>query len=345
MTQDELYMQRCLDLAARGSGSTAPNPMVGAVLVFDNKIIGEGWHQQFGGPHAEVNCINSVAEIDQINIKNATLYVSLEPCAHFGKTPPCSDLIIVNNITKVVIGCIDSFSKVSGRGIQKLKDAGVEVIVGILESDCLALNKRFFYFYKHLKPYIILKWAQSLDGFIAPTGGKKVFLSNVQSQLWVHKMRSEEAGILVGYNTAKIDNPYLNNRHFGSTQPVRIVLDFNLELSDELHIFEPSQKTIVFNYHKEYLNNNISYVKIKASQDYISQILHRLYTLQIMSVIIEGGRKTLQAFIDAQTWQEAIIIEAPIFIENGVAAPILKHAKLVYEAQLNKDIIKTFLPI
>lgn len=340
MIAENAYMQRCIDLALQGAGNVSPNPMVGAVLVYNDLIIGEGWHQQYGQAHAEVNCIASVKTEHQHLIADSTLYVSLEPCAHHGKTPPCADLIVKHNIRRVVIGCTDSFNQVDGKGIAKLKAAGIEVILNVLEAECLWLNRRFFCKQEKNRPYIILKWAESSNGYIAPQQGNRVMLSNAFSQLWVHKMRSEEDAILVGYNTALSDNPRLNNRYGKGKNPVRIVLDFENALPESLHLFDQSQPTIVFNFIKEERKQALHYVLLDRSKDIFRQIFTQLK--DINSIIIEGGSKTLQAFIDAGMWDEAFVIQTPVMIANGHPAPTLKSGSKLMPIQLQEDTIQHY---
>jgi len=319
-------MQRCLQLAANGLGNVAPNPMVGCVIVHENTIISEGFHIKYGDAHAEVNAINSVK--DKTLLKDATLYVSLEPCAHFGKTPPCSDLIIESGIKKVVIACSDVNPLVSGKGIEKLKRAGVEVITGILEKEAHELNKRFFTFHEKKRPYIILKWAQTADGFIDRKRNdntqQALQISNEHSKRLLHKWRSEEQAIMVGTNTARLDNPRLNVRLLDGKNPVRIVLDKNLELPGNLNLFDGSQLTIIFTSVKKVLLNNVEYVAIDFSKNVLQQVLNILYEREIQCVIIEGGSKLLQHFIDEELWDEARVFISERFIGDGVAAPKLK---------------------
>jgi diaminohydroxyphosphoribosylaminopyrimidine deaminase/5-amino-6-(5-phosphoribosylamino)uracil reductase len=336
-------MQRCLQLAQLGAGHTAPNPMVGAVLVYNQTLIGEGYHQVYGQAHAEVNCINSVTAANQPLIAKSTLYVSLEPCAHFGKTPPCADLIIKQQIPKVVIACRDSFAAVDGKGIERLKAAGISVTVGVLEADAIALNKRFFTFHQQLRPYIILKWAQSNNGMIAGAGGERVFISNEFTNRLVHQWRSEEASIMVGTNTALKDDPALTTRLYPGKDPVRIVVDMELKLPASLKIFDASSKTIVFNRHKQENGATVSYYKLVKGQSSISQILAILYRLQIQSVIIEGGAKLLQSFINENLWDEArVITNTQMKIAGGINAPILQLQKLIKEENILNDHIVYF---
>ena len=339
----ESYMQRCLQLAAISAGQVAPNPMVGAVLVYDKKIIGEGYHEKFGEAHAEVNCINSVAEADKKFIEASALYVSLEPCAHFGKTPPCADLIIKHKIPHVVIGCRDSFEAVAGKGIERLKAAGTAVVVGVLEKECLELNKRFFVFHKKKRPYIILKWAQSSDGMIAAPDGERTFISNEFTNRLVHKWRAEEAAILVGTNTALQDDPALTARLWPGKNPVRLVIDKDLKLPDHLKLFDGNTKTIVFNYKKDAEKTNLLYYQLKKEEDILTQIAAALYSLNIQSVIVEGGTKLLQSFIDAGLWDEArVISNGQLIIGNGINAPHLKDHIQAEEQKIGTDTISFF---
>jgi diaminohydroxyphosphoribosylaminopyrimidine deaminase/5-amino-6-(5-phosphoribosylamino)uracil reductase len=340
MNKQEQYMHRCITLAQKGAGYVAPNPMVGAVLVYNDTIIGEGWHQAYGQAHAEVNCLNAVKEEHKPLVQESTLYVSLEPCAHFGKTPPCADLIIAYKIPRVVIGCTDSFDKVSGRGIAKLRAAGVTVVNGVLEKECRWLNRRFFTVQEKHRPYIILKWAQSEDGFLAPEKGKRVMLSNVISQQMVHKMRSEESAILVGYNTATNDNPRLNNRYGTGPQPVRIVIDPELGLADELQLFAAPQKTIIFNHHKEEQADHLQWIKLDRNKNTAEEILTRLKHLN--SLIVEGGNKTLQMFIDNNLWDEAIVFKTPHLLHSGTKAPVLKDNLLLEKFNLINDTVNIY---
>ncbi|MEP7239053.1 MAG: bifunctional diaminohydroxyphosphoribosylaminopyrimidine deaminase/5-amino-6-(5-phosphoribosylamino)uracil reductase RibD [Ferruginibacter sp.] len=336
-------MQRCLQLAAMGAGHVAPNPMVGAVLVYADRIIGEGYHQKYGKAHAEVNCINSVAEADKDFISKSKLYVSLEPCAHFGKTPPCADLIIKNKIPNVVIGCRDSFAAVNGKGIERLKAAGVIVTVGILENECRELNKRFFTFQEKQRPYIILKWAQSNDGKIAGDSSSRLLISNEFTNRLVHKWRSEEAAILVGTNTALIDDPALTSRLWPGKSPVRLVIDLELKLPTHLKLFDGSVKTIVFNNTKQAEGENLVYQKLNKEENVISQIAAALYAMQIQSLLVEGGATLLQSFIDEGLWDEARIINNEQLVAgNGLNAPVLKNHARVEEQKLKTDIISFF---
>ena len=338
-------MHRCLQLAKMGTGNVAPNPMVGAVLVYENEIIGEGYHQQYGQAHAEVNCINNVSEANQSVIEKSTLYVSLEPCAHFGKTPPCADLIIKNKIPNVVIACRDSYEEVDGKGIQKLQQAGVNVIVGILEKEALELNKRFFTFHRKQRPYIILKWAQSKDAKIARHDFSALKISNDITNRMVHKWRSEEAAILVGTNTALHDNPSLTTRLWKGNNPVRLVLDLQLKLPLSLHLFDGSVKTIVFNQVKHEEENGVTFYKLSFGEDIICGLLNALYRLKIQSVLVEGGARLLQSFIDQNYWDEArVITNEQLIIESGINAPELKESNLVSINKATGDQVAFYQP-
>lgn len=321
---NEQYMTRCLQLASYGAGLVAPNPMVGSVVVYNDTIIGEGYHHQYGSHHAEVNAINSVK--DKSLLKHSTIYVNLEPCAHFGKTPPCSLLIINSKIPRVVIGCTDTFSKVAGEGIRMMQDAGIEVITDVLKHESRELNRRFFTYHEKKRPYIILKWAETKDGFIDADRDHKSekprWISNPFCRLWVHKQRTEENAILIGTNTAQMDNPSLTVRDWTGKQPLRCVLDLNNRLTKSLHLFDESTRTIVFSTTAGTSNQNITYVEIDIEKDIIPQILNSLHKLNCLSVIIEGGTKLLQTFIDLGLWDEASVYVGNTTFEMGVKAPL-----------------------
>ena len=336
-------MQRCLQLAALGAGQVAPNPMVGALLVYNGRIIGEGYHRQYAAPHAEVNCINNVADADKEFIEKSTMYVSLEPCVHFGKTPPCTDLVIAKKIPVVVIGCRDSFAAVAGKGIEKLQQAGINVTVGILQNECVALNKRFFTFYEKQRPFIILKWAQSGDGKIGARDSSKLLISNEFTNRLVHKWRSEEAAILVGTNTALLDDPSLTTRLWPGKNPVRLVIDKELKLPTHLKLFDGNTKTIVFNYLKKAETENLVYHQLSKDENILAQILPVLYKIQIQSLIVEGGAKLLQSFIDEGLWDEArVITNADMVIGDGLDAPVLKRSIVFDEQKIKNDTIVFF---
>ncbi|HUQ97582.1 MAG TPA: bifunctional diaminohydroxyphosphoribosylaminopyrimidine deaminase/5-amino-6-(5-phosphoribosylamino)uracil reductase RibD [Chitinophagaceae bacterium] len=336
MEKQERYMQRCLHLARLGEGEVAPNPMVGAVLVFNDRIIGEGYHKAWGGPHAEVNCLASIREEDKRYIADATLYVSLEPCAHYGKTPPCADLIIASGIQHVVVGCTDPFSKVAGKGIEKLKAAGVAVTVGILEHPCRLLNKRFVTFQEKKRPYILLKWVQSADGCIAGENHTRVAISNEYTARLVHRWRSQNSSILVGTITALADDPELTTRLWPGKNATRLVLDKTLRLPLSLKLFNGSQKTIVFNTIRQEEKPNLIYYKLSGNGEIAAQIMDALYNLKIQSVLVEGGTQLLQTFINDGLWDEAnVITNQKMVLSNGVRAPqlqqhILKQTGIVF---------------
>ena len=337
---------RCLELARLGGGKTAPNPMVGCVIVFNGKIIGEGFYRKYGEAHAEVNAINSVK--NQELLKESVLFVTLEPCAHFGLTPPCSDLIIEKQIPKVVIGVVDTFAEVAGKGIEKLKKAGIQVEVGILEKECREINKRFFTFHEKGRPYIILKWAQTQDMFIdvkrtSESYGEPTWITGDLALRLVHKIRSEESAILVGRKTAEKDNPSLSVRHWTGRNPLRLVIDNQLQLQENLKLFDGSERTIIFNTVKDEENGNIRYLKIDGTKNIIPQILNELYRQKILSVIVEGGKQLLESFIELDLWDEAHVFIGQKFFGSGVQAPKL-NGKLIASERLDNDQLFVFVP-
>ena len=315
---DEFYIKRCIELAKKATGKTYPNPLVGSVIVHNGKIIGEGFHQKAGENHAEINAINSVENPELL--PESTIYVSLEPCAHFGKTPPCSLKIKEIGFKKVVIGAMDSHDKVNGKGKKILMDAGIETISGILEDECRELNKRFFTYHEKKRPYIILKWAESNDGFI-DKDFKPTKISNELASQFVHQIRSEEHAILVGTQTALNDNPSLTTRLIDGRNPVRILIDFELKVPKDFKIYNNEAPTLVFNQEKDSEEENIKFIKI-SKENFLEELMQKLYENQIQSVLIEGGSKTLQTFIDANLWDETIIIKNKnLTLENGTKAP------------------------
>lgn len=329
MTTNEQYMARCLQLAMNGLFDVTPNPMVGAVIVHEGKIIGEGYHRKYGEPHAEVNAIRSVK--DEQLLCEATMYVSLEPCAHYGKTPPCADLIIEKRIPRVVIGCRDSFDQVDGKGIQKLREAGVEVTVGVLEKECLDLNHVFFTYHGKKRPYVTLKWAQSADGYIdyhreTNTEETAVRFSTDETAVHVHRLRALSDAILVGRRTAELDNPSLTTRAWPGKDPLRLVIDRKGRLDTKLKLFDETTKTIVFtDVFRDFKETEaIEQVQIDFDQDIIPQIMVYLYEHKVQRLLVEGGRVLLQSFIDAGLWDEAFIEEAPFCLGKGVKAPCLE---------------------
>ncbi|PIF31043.1 diaminohydroxyphosphoribosylaminopyrimidine deaminase [Flavobacterium sp. 9] len=343
MNIHEKYIKRCIELAQNGFGTTYPNPMVGSVIVYEGKIIGEGWHKKAGEPHAEVNAVRSVK--DKSLLKKATIYVSLEPCSHFGKTPPCCDLIIEHKIPNVVVGTVDPNEKVAGNGIKKLIASGANVVVGVLEKECNELNKRFFTFHEQKRPYIILKWAESQDGFLSPEkeanqDRKPIWITNQYSRQLVHKWRSEEQAILVGTKTVIDDNPKLNVRDWAGNNPVRVVLDQNNRIPKDSFIFDNSVKTIIFTKSEiNFPSENTTFERIDFNENMIQSILSVLYQNQIQSIIIEGGLQTLQSFIDQNIWDEARIFVGKTIFENGTKAPVLQKKNVTKTYIQNDELI------
>ena len=342
MQLHEKYMHRCLELAILGKGNVSPNPLVGSVIVYDDEIIGEGYHEKYGHSHAEVNAIKSVK--NKMLLEKSTLYVNLEPCSHHGNTPPCCELIAKHKIPNVVIGCTDSSKKVNGKGISYLKRENTKVTIGILEKECQWLNRRFFTFQSKKRPYIILKWAQTKDGFIDKIRNKDDsginWITSSKMKLLVHQWRANEDAILVGRKTVENDNPKLTVREVEGRNPLRIVIDPNLSLTNKYHIFNDEAKTLIFNYNKNENQNTNEFIKISKNSP-VNDILSKLYQHELSSVIIEGGASTIQHFIDEGFWDEARVIEGNIRFKDGIISPQLnckKHSKL----ELNNDTIKTF---
>lgn len=325
MIIEEKYMARCLELARNGAGYTAPNPMVGAIIVHDGKIIGEGFHRRCGEGHAEVNAVASVR--DESLLRDSTLYVSLEPCSHYGKTPPCTELIIRKGIPRVVVGCLDPFPEVSGRGIRMLREAGIEVVTGIMEQEARVLNAAFMTFQLKKRPYIYLKWAQSADGFIdrerADAATPPVLLSSAETLRKVHRLRSEVAAVMVGTRTALLDNPALTVRHWAGASPVRILLDRSLRVPESARLLKKTARAIIFNGCRADCRSNVEYVQIDFKQAVLPQILHYLYEQKLNSLLVEGGAFLLNSFINAGLWDEARVETAPIRLHKGVKAPRL----------------------
>lgn len=330
-------MQRCIQLAQNGLGTTYPNPLVGSVIVLNDEIIGEGWHLQAGQAHAEVNAIQSVT--DQSRLSEATIYVNLEPCSHFGKTPPCAHLIIQKGIKKVVVGSKDPNPKVSGKGIQKLMEAGCEVIQGVLEYDCDQLNKRFFSYHSKKRPYIFLKWAQTTNGFIAPLtrdSQNPVWITESYARQLTHKLRAQEQAILVGANTVVADNPSLTTRNWEGPSPVRVVLDPNLKIEKNSQVYDQEVKTIIITSQPIENQSHLIFEPIDFSKNVGLQICDVLIKHQLQSVIIEGGAQTLQTFIDEELWDEALVFTGNTTFESGIEAPKLKR-DLVSEELIGPD--------
>ncbi len=334
-----------MQLAKNGIGTARPNPSVGAVVVCNNTIIGEGFTSPYGGNHAEVNAINLVKNKELL--KEATIYVTLEPCSHSGKTPPCADLLVKYQLKNVVIGCVDTNSLVAGKGIERLQKARINVIVGVLENECLEHHKRFFTVQNKKRPYIILKWAETQDGFIAPISKDKqkpVWITNTYSQQLVHKWRSEEHAILVGTNTIIADNPNLNVRSWSGNNPIRIVLDKSLRIPENANVFDGSVKTIVLigsRKEKQESRQNIVFEQIDFSSRVAEQICDALQRHKIQSVIIEGGTQILETFINANLWDEARVFTGEVLFKSGVEAPNFK-TRILSEEKIKNDTLKIY---
>lgn len=352
MTTDERYMARCLQLAMNGRFGASPNPMVGAVIVHEGKIIGEGYHRQCGGPHAEVNAVRSVK--DERLLRESTMYVSLEPCAHYGKTPPCADMIMEKGIPRVVIGCRDSFDQVDGKGIQKLREAGVEVTVGVLERECLELNRAFFTYHGKMRPYITLKWAQSADGYIdkvrennenGEENAEAVRFSTDETAVRVHRLRALSDAILVGRRTAELDNPSLTTRMWPGTDPLRLVIDREGVLDMGLKLFDGTTKTAVFTevFRDFRGSDNIVQVRLDFSRDILPQMMAYLHEHKVQRLLVEGGSVVLQSFIDSGLWDEAYVEEAPFTLGGGVMAPHIGEECEKEEIEVFGHRIKHFL--
>ena len=348
MTTDERYMARCLQLAMCGRAEAAPNPMVGAVIVHNGIIIGEGYHRQCGGPHAEVNAIASVK--DERLLCESTMYVSLEPCAHYGKTPPCADLIVSKRIPRVVVGCRDSFDQVDGKGIQKLRNAGIDVTVGVLEEECRELNRAFFTYHGKRRPYIVLKWAQSADGYMDTLREEgeehaPVRFSTDESAMRVHRLRAMSDAILVGRRTATLDNPSLTTRLWPGKDPMRLVIDRKGVLDERLRRFDNTVKTAVFTdvFGDFGVTDKIEQVRLDFTADIVPQITAYLYDQKVQRLLVEGGAHTLQAFIDAGMWDEAQVEIAPFVLNEGVRVPTLKNGQKVKATENFGHLIECFL--
>lgn len=341
MNSDQLFMRRAFELAGLGVGHVSPNPRVGCVIVHDGRIIGEGWHQKYGEAHAEVNAIQSVQTPELLN--ESTLYVNLEPCSHFGKTPPCADLLIRHRVKKVVVANRDSNPLVGGKGLAKLREAGIEVVEGVLEKEGRQLNQRFFTAIEKQRPYIILKWAQTTDGFVARESYESKWISGEESRQRVHQWRAEEDGVLVGTRTAAHDNPVLNVRDWSGRSPVRIVIDRYLRLSDKLHLFDGSQRTLCYNTLKNETHGSLHFLRLDES-NFIEDLVKDLLKQRVQSVIIEGGTQTLQLFIEGGLWDEARIFKSPRSFGKGIAAPVLT-GKLSSAETLGVDTLEIYRPL
>tara|TARA_B100001939_G_scaffold37389_1_gene29135 strand:- start:1210 stop:2238 length:1029 start_codon:yes stop_codon:yes gene_type:complete len=340
MKTHEHFIEKCITLARKGILNVSPNPMVGCIIVYNDEIIGEGYHQEYGKSHAEVNAIKAVK--DKSLLSKSTLYVNLEPCCHHGKTPPCTDLIIRHNFSKVVIGCIDPFSEVSGRGIKKLEDNSIKVVHGVLEEKCKDLNRRFFYFHKYKRPYIILKWAKSKDNYIAPINQEKPFwMTSKKSKTLVHNWRAEEDAILVGRKTVTADNPSLTVRMCEGKNPMRLVIDKSLSLKNNYNIFDDDAETLVFNNIKSDTVRNTIYVKIDFSNP-IEEILNELYKRKILSLIVEGGAITINSFIENNLYDEIRLFTTEKVLENGILSPLIPNIKMTKNTIIDKDKLEVY---
>ena len=336
-------MKRCLELAQKAKGHTAPNPMVGAVLVHNDQVLAEGWHHYYGADHAEVNCLKNLPEADKHLIPECTMYVNLEPCAHYGITPPCANRIVEEKIKEVVIANKDPFEKVSGKGIEILTAGGVIVRIGVLEQEGLWVNRRFFCFHKQHRPYVILKWAQTKEGFVAPADKSRIQITGADSQQLVHKWRTEEAAIIVGYNTALNDNPQLTARLWQGKQPLRIALDRNFQLPATHHLFDNAAATWIINEQREMLYGNVHSVRLPFDNTLLSQLMHRLYEAKILSVIVEGGAALLYSFINQGLWDEARIFTGTTTIKDGIPAPLLQNETSAFESAIGEDKLQLFV--
>lgn len=343
MLQHEMYMRRCLDLALLGQGFVAPNPMVGAVLVHNNQIISEGYHRFFGGAHAEVDCLSRVSKNDHSLISASTMYVSLEPCSHTGKTPPCVNAIIQTGIRKLVVAMRDPNPLVNGRGIEMLRNAGIEVVEGVLEKEAEILNERFLQWHSLERPWVVLKWAESKDGKVGTAARKPIKISHAATDKIVHRWRSEERSILVGTTTAKNDNPSLTNRLWTGVSPIRMVIDSDLSLSPDLNLFDGATPTIVFTRSNKtpVIQPHLKYVQLNEITPLA--ILDRLYSMHVPSVLVEGGPTVLQSFIDSDCWNEARIISSnEVLIPGGLPAPILPDSDFIKTIEIGPDTIKFY---
>lgn len=344
---DEFYIRRCLDLAILGMGNVSPNPMVGCVIVLNDKIIGEGYHQQYGKAHAEPNAVKAVfdqyGDEAEAMLKHATAYVSLEPCAHFGKTPPCADLFVKHQIKKVVIGNRDPFSSVDGKGIEKLKYAGIEVLCGVLDDECRYLNRRFFTRIQQQRPYIILKWAETANDYFATKDGHQKWISGALSKRLAHQWRTEEDAILIGKQTAIMDNPQLTSREWPGKNPIRLVIDKSLQVPLSNHIFNTEAKTIIFNEIKTDVVDNIHYIQMEDMHFYLAQkIAFQLYIMDIQSVIIEGGANILSHFLSTNLWDEARIFTSSNSWPDGVPSPTI-NGNLKEQIQVGNDKLAIYI--
>jgi len=337
------YMGRALELAQRAKGHTAPNPMVGAILVYNGRVIGEGWHHFYGADHAEVNCLKNVHEADKHLVPECTMYVNLEPCAHYGITPPCATRLVAEKVRKVVIANKDPFDQVKGEGIEILKKGGIAVQTGVLEIEGLWVNRRFFCSHEHQRPYIILKWAQTKEGFIAPADRSRVQISGAESQQLVHKWRTEESAIMVGATTALGDNPQLTARLWEGKHPLRIVLDRKLQIPHTHHIYDKAAATWIVNDHTETLEGNVHLMQLVFDHTLLSQLMLRLHHAKILSLIVEGGPKLLNSFIKKGLWDEARIITGQTIINDGIPSPVLNGGTHAFDSVIGSDTLQVII--
>lgn len=337
MTRPELYMKRCLQLAELGAGSVAPNPMVGAVLVHEDRVLAEGYHRHFGASHAEVDCLDRVAPGSRHLLAASTLYINLEPCSHYGKTPPCTERILREGIPEVVVGSLDPFEGNCGRGITRLRQQGIRVETGLLESECLELNRRFVQFHRKHRPYIILKWAQTQDGFIAGPGKERLAITSGAGDRLVHRWRSEESAILAGSGTIRSDDPLLTNRLWSGGNPLRVILDPGGRIPGSAHVLDGSVPTLVFSPSQAPDRPMLEYFPTDPDSPLIPQILDELFRREILSLLIEGGQRVLNDWIASGLWQEARVITSPMRISQGLNAPVLEGASWERTMQADDD--------
>ena len=335
-------MSRALDLAQKGFGFVSPNPMVGCVIVKDDKIIGEGYHENYGGLHAEPNAVAKVNNKE--DIKLADVYVTLEPCAHYGKTPPCADLLASLKPKRVIIAVIDDNPLVGGKGVKILEEAGIEVIIGVLEKEARLINKRFFTFMQKQRPYIILKWAQTADGFVARKNFDSKWITGIESRTYVHQMRAEEDSIMVGFNTAKYDNPSLTTRLVQGKNPLRIFIDKRLELESNSNLLDQSTPTICYNYKKSENHLNLLFVKLDETKDFMEQVFNDLFNRKVSSIIVEGGSTLLTSLIQANLWDEACVFTSKNTFEDGIKAPEISTNSTEIKL-MEKDKLELFINI
>jgi len=340
--QDGIYIKRCIELAELSKGYTAPNPMVGAVLVYEGRIIGEGRHERYGEAHAEVNCLDSVREEDRGLTGDSIMYVNLEPCAHYGKTPPCAVRLAEEKVKKVVIANEDPFEKVGGKGIDILRSAGAEVVTGVMTNAGAWLNRRFFCFHTKQRPYIILKWAQTARGFFAPTDRSTYKITNKQSQQLLHKWRSEEAAIMVGYQTALKDDPQLTARLWDGRQPLRVVLDRKLRLPTSHHLFDGAAETWIVNEQKDGDGPNVKLLQLSFGDQLLPQLMSELHEADKLSLIVEGGAQMLSSFIELNLWDEARVFTGHDHLEEGISAPVLKNESVAFETNIGGDQLRVY---